>query len=211
MVPVSGSQSRHTGRAPQYTIALTVAANVNVEVTTTSPGRTPRPSSPRWSAAVPDDRPTAWSTPTRRATSASNASRSGPAGAIQPPRIAARTYSSSSGPTSGKDRSTGAGSGAGVGVGAAVGAGLVVVGAAPVVVGVGPVVVRAVAGGPMGTVVVAVVGFIVLLLVGRHRRDTGCARRARRVRMGRKWWPRRPGGSPPLGRSGTGLRRVRPG
>jgi hypothetical protein len=70
---------------------------------------------------VPLARPTAWATPTRWATSASKASRSGPAGVIHPLRIAASTYSSSSGPTSGPDRRTGdAGAAAG---GAAAGAG----------------------------------------------------------------------------------------
>ena len=65
-------------------MALTVAAKVKVETGTTSPGPTPHETRARWSAAVPDDSPTACATPTRSATSCSKASRSGPAGATHP-------------------------------------------------------------------------------------------------------------------------------
>ena len=59
MLPVSSSQSTKYGVAPTYRIALTVAANVNVETGTTSPGPTPHDTRARWRAAVPEERPTA--------------------------------------------------------------------------------------------------------------------------------------------------------
>ena len=58
MLPVS-SQSTNTGWAPVYVIAFAVAAKVIVDVRTAVPGPTPSVSSPRCSAAVPDDSATA--------------------------------------------------------------------------------------------------------------------------------------------------------
>src|SRR3954463_11038002 len=75
-----------------------------VEVSTTSPGPTPRPTRPTCSAAVPELRATAWGTPMRAHISDSNAARSGPAGATQPDAIASATYLASSSPTSGAER-----------------------------------------------------------------------------------------------------------
>ena len=54
IVNVSGSMSTKTGRAPTWTIELTVALKVNETVMTSSPGPMPRPSSARCSAVVPE-------------------------------------------------------------------------------------------------------------------------------------------------------------
>ena len=104
--PVRASESTKNGRAPVYVIALAVAAKVIADVRTTSPEPTPSAIKPRCSAAVPEVSPTAYWTPTRPATSASKAARSGPAGAAQPERMAASTYLASSSPTSGGDSKT---------------------------------------------------------------------------------------------------------
>ena len=48
-----GSASMNTGCAPAWTTALTVAMNVKVGTSTSSPGFTPAASSATWRAAVP--------------------------------------------------------------------------------------------------------------------------------------------------------------
>src|SRR4051794_7313916 len=63
----------------------------------------PRASSARCNAAVPELTATACGTPHLAATSASNASTAGPAGATQPERSASTRYCSSRSPTSGED------------------------------------------------------------------------------------------------------------
>ena len=60
---VSGSMSTKTGVAPTASIDSEVAKNVNGEVTTSSPGPTPRARSAITSASVPELTPTACFTP----------------------------------------------------------------------------------------------------------------------------------------------------
>ena len=63
IVYVSGSMSTNTGVAPAYSIAATVATNVNGTVITSSPGPMPAASSARCSALVPELTPTASPSP----------------------------------------------------------------------------------------------------------------------------------------------------
>ena len=90
------------GVAPVYATAFAVAANVNDETSTSSPGPTSWHSNARWSAAVPLDIATVPGHPVNAARSASNASSSGPTGATQPLSNARSSASRSSGPTSGE-------------------------------------------------------------------------------------------------------------
>jgi hypothetical protein len=78
IVSVRGSTSTKTGRAPAYSIAETVATNVKGTVMTSSPGPTPRASSARCSALVPELTPTASATPQQAANARSKAATSGP-------------------------------------------------------------------------------------------------------------------------------------
>ena len=84
MFQLPGSQSTNVGWAPMWTTGLAVATNVSVGTRTSSPGPTPTASRARCSAAVPLDRAAAWRVPVTAASSRSNASTSGPTGAIQP-------------------------------------------------------------------------------------------------------------------------------
>ena len=63
-LPVWGSTSAKTGRAPACTIALAVAQNVIGVVTTSSPAPIPAASSDRCRAAVHELSATAWRAPT---------------------------------------------------------------------------------------------------------------------------------------------------
>src|SRR3954453_8056594 len=55
MLSVSSRMSAKTGVAPQCTITFAVAGHVSEVVITSSPGPTPRATSERWSAAVPEE------------------------------------------------------------------------------------------------------------------------------------------------------------
>ena len=101
MFQLSGVLSMRTGRAPTYRIALRVAEKVRLETRTRSPSPTPSRSMARWSAAVPLDRATPWDRLETDANSASNASTSGPSGAIQPPSKARLMAAWSAKPVSG--------------------------------------------------------------------------------------------------------------
>jgi hypothetical protein len=104
MFQVAGVLSRKIGLAPRYITALALAANVNDGTSTVSPRCTPAAINARCNAAVPLDSATACRTPTRSATCASNASRSGPTGATQLESNASVSSLRSRCPTSGGER-----------------------------------------------------------------------------------------------------------
>ena len=66
-IDVTGSTSTKTGVAPSRATDPAVAKNENVGVMTSSPGPIPSAISATTSASVPDDTPTAWATPSARA------------------------------------------------------------------------------------------------------------------------------------------------
>src|SRR6058998_243846 len=70
--------STKTGVAPVITMVEAEATKENAGVRTSSPGPTPRATSARRSASVPDATPTAWRTPHVRASSCSSARPSPP-------------------------------------------------------------------------------------------------------------------------------------
>ena len=75
---VRGSRSAKTGRAPTAITARAVKAADKGEVTTSSPGPTPRARRPSWRASVPFATATASRAPKACASSFSKASPSGP-------------------------------------------------------------------------------------------------------------------------------------
>jgi hypothetical protein len=101
MLNVSRSTSTNTGIAPQYRIALAVAMNEWLTVTTSSPGAIPSAVSARWSAVVQLDTAHACGAATAWANSRSNAATSGPC-VTQPDRMARRAASASSSPSHGR-------------------------------------------------------------------------------------------------------------
>src|SRR5262245_9445541 len=78
MLNVSGSMSTKTGRAPSRDTEPAVAKNEYGDVSTSSPALMPSAISASSSASVPDDTATACSMPSRRASSPSSCSTSGP-------------------------------------------------------------------------------------------------------------------------------------
>ncbi len=104
------SLSTKRGVAPVYITAFAVAANVNDDTITSSPGPTPFTSNARCSAAVPLDIATVPGHPVNVARSASNPSSSGPTGATHPLSKARSSASRSSCPTSGELSRIGSGS-----------------------------------------------------------------------------------------------------
>ena len=99
MRPVAGSTSAKTGRPPQYSTALAVAAKVIGGTMTSSPGARSRAATAAWSAAVPLDNATAWRAPTFAANASSNRPHRGPC-VIASDRSAARTAARSVAETS---------------------------------------------------------------------------------------------------------------
>jgi len=85
-------------------MALAVAANVNEEVTTSSPGPTPSRMRAKCKAAVPLERAAPWAHPSRSHSSASKASTCAPNGAIQFESKASRSSSRYVDPMWGGDR-----------------------------------------------------------------------------------------------------------
>lgn len=77
-LPLSGSASANTGRAPSSTMASAVAMKENGVVMTSSPGSTPSAMSEISSASVPEDTVMQWRAPQNAARLPSNCATSGP-------------------------------------------------------------------------------------------------------------------------------------
>src|SRR5438270_8982658 len=92
--------SAKTGVAPAWTITFAVAGQVIGVVTTSSPGSTPSASSPRWSAAVPDETASTCFAPRYSAKRRSSSAVRGPV-VSQPERRVSATASISSSPIAG--------------------------------------------------------------------------------------------------------------
>ena len=73
-----GATSANRTSAPAYRTAFAVATNVIGVVTASSPGPRPAATVAPWSAAVPEEKATAWRAPVTRARPASNAGTRGP-------------------------------------------------------------------------------------------------------------------------------------
>src|SRR5919197_329167 len=78
MLSVAGSMSQKTGVTPSYSRQLAEATKLNGLVMTSSPGPQSSARTPRWRAAVPEDTPTASSTPSHSAKAPSKRSSAGP-------------------------------------------------------------------------------------------------------------------------------------
>src|SRR5215218_7187442 len=92
--------SAKTGVAPAWTMTFAVAGHVIVLVITSSPGPTPRASSERWSAAVPEATASTCSAPTYSANRCSSSAVLGPV-VSQPERSVSETAAISSSPIAG--------------------------------------------------------------------------------------------------------------
>src|SRR5918992_1486109 len=92
--------STNTGAAPQWTTTFAVAGQVIGLVITSSPGPTPRATSDRCSAAVPEDTASTCSTSRYWESRCSSSAARGPV-VSQPERIVSATASISSSPTAG--------------------------------------------------------------------------------------------------------------
>ena len=80
---VSRSESTSTGVAPVYRTAFAVAIIVNVGITTSSPGPSPKVARARWSDVVPFEHATPYRQPTSCAKVSSNSRTKRPADEIQ--------------------------------------------------------------------------------------------------------------------------------
>src|SRR6266446_8768634 len=95
-----GRMSANSGVAPQWTITFAVVGQVSEVVITSSPGRTPAPSSARWSAAVPEESASTCFASKYSAVRRSSSAARGPL-VSQPERIASAAAATSSSPTAG--------------------------------------------------------------------------------------------------------------